>query len=229
MPALSLAEFAEQSAQKDLTSEAFELESPNMLEVRLDGRVWTKMGAMVCYYGDIKFAREGMFERGIGHFLKKAVSSENSTLAKAEGKGRLYLADSAKRVTVLRLSGESIIVNGNDVLAFEDTISHGITMMRKVSGMMSGGLFNVKLSGSGLVAFTTHGQPMTLTVSPSQPLTCDPNATVAWSAGLQTEIKTAISFKTLIGRGNGESLQQRFSGQGIVVVQPYEEIVRVAK
>jgi uncharacterized protein (AIM24 family) len=91
--------------------------------------------------------------------------------------------------------------------------------------MMSGGLFNVKLSGTGLIAFTSHGPPMTLIVSPSHPLTCDPNATVAWSAGLKTELKSAVTLKTLIGRGTGETFQQRFSGEGIVVVQPYEEVI----
>ncbi|MCX6856936.1 MAG: AIM24 family protein, partial [Verrucomicrobia bacterium] len=84
---------------------------------------------------------------------------------------------------------------------------------------------NVKLTGSGLIAFTSHGPPLTLIVSPSHPLTCDPNATVAWSAGLKTELKSAVTLKTLIGRGTGETFQQRFSGEGIVVVQPYEEVM----
>lgn len=229
MSAFTLTEFAHQTSQKDATNDAFELESPNMLEVRLDGRVWTKIGTMIAYYGDVQFKREGAFENGLGHFLKKAISSEGTALTKAEGQGRLYLADNAKRITILRLNGDSIIVNGNDVLAFESTIKHEITMMKKISGMMSGGLFNVKLSGTGLIAFTSHGPPMTLIVSPSHPLTCDPNATVAWSAGLKTELKSAVTLKTLIGRGTGETFQQRFSGEGIVVVQPYEEVIHPGK
>ncbi|MCX6856973.1 MAG: hypothetical protein NTV80_18940 [Verrucomicrobia bacterium] len=84
MPAFTLTEFAHQTSQKDATTDAFELESPNMLEVRLNGRVWTKMGTMIAYYGEVHFKREGAFENGLGHFLKKAVSSEGTTLTKVE-------------------------------------------------------------------------------------------------------------------------------------------------
>ncbi len=223
MPTLTLSQFAQESAQKDVSNEAFELESPSMLEIRLKGRVWTKMGSMVCYYGGMKFKREGMLNHGLGGLFKRALSGEGGTLTSVEGQGRLYLADKGKRITLLRLNEESIIVNGNDILAFEDSIKHDITMMRRMTGMLSGGLFNVKLTGSGLIAFTTHGHPLTLSLQPGTPLRTDPNATVAWSAHLQPELKTDISLKSFLGRGSGESIQMEFTGQGVVVVQPYEE------
>ena len=225
MAVQSLTEFLAKSTEKDATSEAFELESPYMLEVRLDGRIWAKAGAMIARKGGVKFTRQSMREQGIGNLLKKAVSGEGMTLMKIEGQGRVYLADVGKKITVLRLQGESIFVNGNDVLATESTISNEIKMMRKAAGMMTGGLFNVKLSGHGLVAITSHYEPLTLPVSASTgPVFTDPNATVAWSGGLSPEIVTDINIKTLIGRGSGESIQLRFAGEGWVVVQPYEEV-----
>ncbi|MEO6172393.1 MAG: AIM24 family protein, partial [Arenimonas sp.] len=121
--------------------------------------------------------------------------------------------------------GESIFVNGNDVLAFEDGIESTITMMKRMAGMMSGGLFNVKLSGRGVVAITSHYEPLTLRVSAQGgPVFTDPNATVAWSGGLTPDFVTDISLGTLLGRGSGESIQLKFSGEGWVVVQPYEEV-----
>jgi uncharacterized protein (AIM24 family) len=60
-------------------------------------------------------------------------------------------------------------------------------------------------------------------VTPNDPISTDPNATVAWSGNLAPELKTDISFKTLIGRGGGETFQMLFRGDGFVVVQPYEE------
>lgn len=217
-------EFVETSRQKDLSAEAFELESPHLLEVKLSKRVWAKAGSMVAYLGAVKFVRQGMLEQGLGNLLKKAVSGEGNTLMKLEGQGRVYLADAGKKITLLRLQGESIVVNGNDVLAFEDGIQSDITMMRRVAGMLSGGLFNIRLSGHGVVAITSHYQPLTLAVSRDQPVFTDPNATVAWSGGLSPEIVTDISFKTLLGRGSGESIQLKFAGEGWVVVQPYEEV-----
>jgi len=44
-----------------------------------------------------------------------------------------------------------------------------------------------------------------------------------WTGNVQPEFKTDFQFKTFFGRGSGESLQMKFTGQGFVVVQPYEE------
>lgn len=96
--------------------------------------------------------------------------------------------------------------------------------MRKVAGMMAGGLFNVRCEGTGMIAITTHYEPLTLRVTPGKPVITDPNATVAWSGNLQPEFQTDISLKTFIGRGSGESIQMRFEGDGFVIVQPYEEV-----
>lgn len=220
----TLTEFVARTQQRDRRQGVFELENARLLEVNLNGRVWTKMGSMVGYRGNIKFTREGMLDHGIGNLLKKAVSGEGLALTKAEGNGTLYLADSGKRVTILRLDGESLFVNGNDVLVFEETVRHQITMMRRVSAMLAGGLFNVRFEGRGLLAITTHGEPVTLVVTPDNPVVTDPNATVAWSGSLQPEFKTDVSFKTFLGRGSGESLQMLFRGQGFVVIQPCEEV-----
>ncbi len=220
----SLSEFVQQTSQQDLGQGFFELESPYMLEVNLDGMVWTKKGSMVAYLGRIKFTREGILEKGIGKFLKKAVSGEGTKLTRAEGRGRLYLADSGKRISILGLKNESLFVNGNDLLALEQTVSWDIKMMRSITGMLAGGLFNVKLSGTGMIAITSHFQPMTLRVLPDQPVTTDPNATIAWSGNLTPEFKKDISLKTFFGRGSGESIQMHFKGDGFVVVQPYEEV-----
>ena len=220
----SLAEFVEETSQQDHGHGLFELESPYMLEVNLNGPVWTKMGSMVAYVGNIKFTREGLLEKGLGKLLKRTVSGEGTKLTKAEGQGRLYLADSGKRISILSLNREAIFVNGNDLLALETSVEWDIKMMKSITGMLAGGLFNVKLRGIGMIAITSHFQPMTLRVRPGQPVTTDPNATIAWSGNLTKEFKKDISLKTFFGRGSGESIQMQFQGDGFVVVQPYEEV-----
>ncbi|WP_432798100.1 AIM24 family protein [Poriferisphaera sp. WC338] len=220
----SIAEFIEQTQQRDRGQGFFELESERILEVNLDGEVWTKMGSMISYNGEIKFTREGIMEHGFGKFLKKAVSGEGTRLTNASGRGQLYLADSGKKITLLQLGGEAIYVNGNDLLAFEKSLSWDIKMMKKVSAMLAGGLFNVRLEGTGMLAITSHYDPMTLLVEPERPVMTDPNATVAWSGDLMPTFKTDVSLKTFFGRGSGESFQMLFEGSGYVVVQPYEEV-----
>lgn len=224
MPVKTVAEFVAAYREKDVSSEAFELKNPHLLEVRLNGLVWAKAGAMVARTGQVKFTRQGLMEQGLGNLLKKAVSGEGMQLMRMEGQGRVYLADAGKKVTLLRLDNETIFVNGNDVLALESSVDNQITMMKRVAGMVSGGLFNVRLSGSGVVAVTSHYEPLILKVSAATgPVFTDPNATVAWSGSLSPEIATDISFKTLMGRGSGESIQLKFAGEGWIVVQPYEE------
>jgi uncharacterized protein (AIM24 family) len=186
--------------------------------------IWTKTGSMVAYLGQIRFTREGMLEHGLGTMLKKAFTGEGARLTKAEGAGKLYLADQGKKVTILRLENEAIFVNGNDVLAFEPSLRFNITMMRKIAAMVSGGLFNVRFEGGGMLAITTHYDPITLRVSPGKPVFTDPNATIAWSGSLTPEFKTDVSLKTFFGRGSGESFQMMFNGDGFVVVQPFEEV-----
>lgn len=179
---------------------------------------------MVAYTGNIKFIREGMLEHGVDKFFKKALTGKGVHLAKAEGAGKLYVADDGKRVSIINLQNEAIYVNDNDVLAFEPSIKWNIKMMRRVSSMLAGGLFNVRLEGTGMVAITTYDEPVTLRVTPDRPVITDPNAMVAWSGHLVPELRTDITLKTFIGRGGGETLQSVFTGEGFIVIQPYEEV-----
>ena len=216
--------FIRVAEQKDRNEGVFELESERMLEVNLNNSmIWTKHGAMVAYRGNLKFTREGIFEQGLGNLLKKMVSAEGSRLTKVEGTGKLYAADYGKKITIIQLRNQAVTVNANDVLAFERTLTNKIVMMRKIAGMMAGGLFNIQLSGTGLVAITTHFDPLVLVVKPGNPVCTDPNATVAWSSNLSPNLKTDISLRTLFGRTSGETFQMLFEGNGFVVIQPYEE------
>lgn len=232
MSRMSLSDFVSSHAERTLDQGTFELESERVLEINMhvpaSSMIWMKAGAMIAYRGDIKFEREGLLEQGLGTLLKKTVSGEGTVLSKAVGSGKLYVADGGKLMTVLELKNEAVIVNGNDLIAFTPSLKHEITMMRKLSAIASGGLFNVRVTGTGMLALATHGKPMALKVTPQSPVFTDPQATVAWSANLTPEFKTDIQLKTLLGRGSGESFQMAFratTGEGFVVVQPYEEKV----
>lgn len=226
----TLNELIKESAEDPNENDFFELEKPAMLEVNLKNqKIMAKAGSMVAYIGNIDFKREGLLSKGLGGLLKKAISGEGTSLMQASGSGKLYLADEGKKVKIIKLQNESVFVNGNDVLALEDTIKNEIKMLKSIAGMMSGGLFQVKLSGSGYIAITTHGEPILLRVSSNQPVYTDPNATVAWSENLSPNIKTNLTFGSFIGRGSGESFQLEFIGEGWVLVQPYEEVKYAAK
>ncbi len=219
----TLNEFLANTAQKDHGGEPFQLENNRMLEINMDGQMWIKLGAMVAYRGALKFEREGMLERGVGQFIKRAVTGELSPLTRVTGRGTMYVADEAKHVTLVRLHNESIYVNGNDLLAFEPSVNFEIKMMKRIAGMLVGGGFAVHLIGSGVVAISSHGEPVTLQTTSADPVSTDPNSTIAWSGSMFPELKTDVSLKTFVGRGSGESIQMLFRESGFVIVQPYEE------
>ncbi|WP_443937795.1 AIM24 family protein [Pedobacter sp. MW01-1-1] len=221
----TLKELIAETAENQQENDFFELEKPALLEINLKGqKIMAKAGSMVAYLGNIDFKREGLLSKGLGGLIKKAISGEGTSLMHAAGTGKLYLADEGKKVKIIKLQNESIFVNGNDVLALEDSIQNEIKMLKSIAGMISGGLFQVKLSGSGYIAITTHGEPILLRVHANQPVYTDPHATVAWSENLSPNIKTNLTFGSFIGRGSGESLQLEFFGEGWVLVQPYEEV-----
>lgn len=235
---ISLNDFVRNSAEQDRPGDTFELESSKMLEVKVRGRIWSKLGAMIAYKGQLDFKRSSTLSDvmgslrsggGIGGVLSGVMnaamrSQEMGPLASIEGQGVCYLADQGKEITIIRLQGDAINVNGSDLLAFEDSVDHQVTMQRSVAGMVSGGLFSVRMQGHGLIAILSHGNPLTLRVTHNDPIYTDPNATIAWSDHLQPDIQVDQSLRTLFGRGGGETLQMVFRGEGFVVVQPYEEL-----
>ena len=200
---------------------AWQLENPRCLEVNLNNEmVRIKVGAMIAYRGDLTFERSS--SGGVGKMMKAMFTSESGRSTQVTGTGALYLADAAKEVTILQLTDDVLFVNSSDLLAYSSDLEWDISTI-KGAGMVAGGLFTFKLTGSGYVALTTHGNPLVLPVDPSQPLFTDPDATVAWSEGLEVAVKTDVNMKTLTGRASGETWQMQYSGTGFVVVQPFEE------
>ena len=202
------------------TGEAFTLQNRRLLKVELaTGSVLAKNGAMVAYQGDVQFEHKG---GGLGRFLKKAATGESLRLMQASGSGELFLAHQAMLVHTLALNGESITVNGSNILAFGDGIDWDVTRVKGgTAGMLAGGLFNIHLQGTGPVALVSDGEPVRLNVAEA-PTFADPQAAIAWSGGVTTNLKTDFQAKSLVGLGSGESIQIGFSGDGWVLVQPSE-------
>jgi uncharacterized protein (AIM24 family) len=155
----------------------------------------------------------------VGRFLKKALTGEGVPLMKVSGRGDLFLADDANEIHLVTLEGDSITVNGRNVLAFDSTLTWDIKRVESAS-MLAGDLFNTVFTGTGQVAITAHGTPVVLTVD--APTFADMQAAVAWSSSLATSVRRTAGAGALIGRGSGEAFQLAFSGTGFVVVQASE-------
>lgn len=202
------------------TGEAFTLQNRRLLKIELsEGGVLAKNGSMVAYQGDVHFEHKG---GGLSRFLKKAATGESLRLMQASGTGEVFLAHQAMLVHTMTMTGESVTVNGRNILAFEEGIEWDVSRVKGgTAGVLAGGLFNIHLRGSGQVALISDGEPVRLDVGEA-PTFADPQAAIAWSGGVRTNLKTDLQAKSLVGLGSGESIQLGFSGDGWVLVQPSE-------
>ena len=195
-------------------------QNSKLLRVRLGEPFMARQGAMVAYQGNVDFAYEGA--GSAGKFLKKALTGEGLPLMRCQGQGDVFLAERAYDVHLLNINNSGLSISGKNVLAFSSSLDWNIERV-KGGSIATGGLFNTTLRGSGWVALTTDGPPVVLNAAEA-PTFADTNAVVAWSANLQTTLKTSFKAGALIGRGSGEALQVAFHGNGFVIVQPSEGI-----
>lgn len=208
------------NVEADTAPDSFVLQNERMLKVRLSGTTgffYAKQGSMVAYQGQVDFAYEG--SGGMSKLLKKAVTGEGMSLMKVSGSGDVFLADQADEIGIITLEGESVTVNGANVLAFDSNLAWDINRMEGASAL-SGGLFNTTFTGSGTLAVTFFGTPVVLNVD--QPTFVDMQSAILWSKSLKSSVRRTASASALIGRGSGEAYQLALSGEGFVLVQASE-------
>jgi uncharacterized protein (AIM24 family) len=194
-------------------------QNAKLLRVRLGEPFMARQGSMVAYQGNVEFAFEG---GGASKFIKKALTGEGLPLMRCAGQGDVFLAERAYDVHLLNLTNSGLSISGKNVLAFSSSLDWNIERV-KGGSIATGGLFNTTLRGTGWVALTTDGPPVVLNAAEA-PTFADTNAVVAWSANLQTQLKTSFKAGALIGRGSGEAVQVSFYGNGFVIIQPSEGV-----
>lgn len=216
--------FAPENQEQESAQPGLRLQNSKMLKIELNGECLARQGSMVAFQGQVHFEATG--SGGIGQFIKQQLTGEGVPLMRIAGRGDVFLADAASDVHLIDLEGpqDALSINGKNVLAFEPTLSYDIAMVSGAASMSGAGLFNCVFAGRGRLAITCKGTPVVLNVD--QPTYADPQAAVAWSAGLQTGVHRAdqLGLGTLLGRTTGEAFTMGFSGQGFVVVQPSEEV-----
>lgn len=216
--------FGQQTAEVN-TTDLFAKQNSKMLKAVLSaGDLLARQGTMIAYQGRASFEHEGVgFDMaGLKKLVKKTLTGEGLNLMRVSGDGEVFFADMAADVHIIDIVDDKLSVNGMNILAFSAGLSWDIELIRS-AGIVSGGLFNTTLAGTGQVALATQGTPVALDAR-SATVCADPDAVVCWSAGLSLSLQSSMTFKDLTGRGSGESGQLAFSGDGMVVVQPAENM-----
>ncbi|MEJ9078762.1 AIM24 family protein [Gordonia malaquae] len=181
-------------------------------------------GSMVAFEGQVSFKSAGFGGgEGLVAGIKKKATGEGLSLMEASGTGIVYLAQDAANVTVLDLHGETLQVEASQLLALTANLTTNVTFAGVRGGASGQGLFTTTVTGQGQVALLSQGGPLIhLEVSPQFPLVVDPDAFVCAKGALSQSFVTDVSWRTVVGQGNGEAFSLRWDGTGVVSIQPAE-------
>ncbi|MFF3221575.1 AIM24 family protein [Nocardia suismassiliense] len=221
------------------------------VNVGMAGGVAARTGAMLFYTGDVSFAPHqipgGQAMGGGGGLMRMAgrmMAGEHERTMLAQGTGEVHYGFAGLEVHVVQLQpGAMLRVEASRLLANTAGLQSSIVSVMSSGGSGGGGggglmgalrgaatgaltgqgMFTTQLSGQGAAVLLAHGGFLELQVGGPNPIVVDPQAFVAAYGNVQTELKTALSWRDAVGRGSGEAMQLHCVGQGVVYVQASEE------
>lgn len=194
--------------------------------------MYSRRGAMLAYRGDVSFTPNIQGgQGGLASMIGRRVADEATPLMTVEGSGTVMFGHGGHHIQVIGLSGDTLYVEADRLLAFDGTLRQGTMFMGSqggVMGMVRGqvtgqGLFTTTLKGHGAAAVMAHGGVVELTITPGRPVHVDPQAYVAHHGDVRNKLSTALGWRDMVGRGSGEAFQLELSGSGAVYVQASEE------
>ncbi len=201
----------------------FRLGGSRVLAVDLAGdAVKARNGSMVAFTGRMTFKRLTGGGEGLRGMVTRRVTGESMTVMEVRGEGTCFFAEAAAEINLVRLNGEKLYVEADNLLCTEASLRTG-TKFTGLRGAGEGnGLFTTTVEGHGQAAITSNGTAVVLRVTPRTPLSVDPGAYVAHTGQLRQHFQSGVTWRTFAGEASGESFQIRFEGDGLVYVQPGE-------
>ncbi|MEV0414720.1 AIM24 family protein [Streptomyces sp. NPDC050448] len=211
--------FASENLAQPSAVPGMTLQNAKAVKCTVNGEMLARQGSMVAFRGNLRFERKG---QGIGGMLKRAVTGEGLALMSVRGQGEAWFAHEAGNCFIIDFEpGDSLTINGRNVLCFDPTLSYEIKMV-KGAGMTGGGIFNSLFTGTGKLAVVCDGNPIIIPVTAQNPVYVDTDAVVGWSAQLETGLHRSQSVGSMIRGGSGEAIQLMLRGEGFVIVRPSE-------
>lgn len=217
------------------------------VDVTRAGGVVARTGAMLFYTGDVRFVPHQVPGAGqlggiagIAGIAGRMMRGEHERTMLAQGDGEVHYGFAGLDVhpvelapgMTLRAEASRLLANTaglqSSVVSVATSGGGGRGVMGALRGAASGaltgqGMFTTQLSGQGAAVLLAHGGVFELQVGRPVPVVVDPQAFVGTYGDVQTELKTAVSWRDAVGRGSGEAMQLHCRGQGVVFVQASEE------
>lgn len=188
--------------------------------------ITVQAGAMQWTVGDVK-ATTGI--KGVGDFIGKAfrgkVTHESAIKPEYVGSGKLVLEPTYKYILLIDVDdwNGSIVIEDGLFLACDSELTHKAVIRSNLSSAALGGegLFNLGLSGGGVVALESYvpREELIEIELTDDELKIDGNMAIAWSGSLTFTVER--SGKTLMGSAvSGEGFVNVYRGSGKVLMAP---------
>lgn len=192
--------------------------NPYAFSVDLQGRWFITKGAMIAYYGDIRFEAVTAFasqQAWVAARFSSPIYIHDWVIA--EGQGKLVLGDRGFDINSYTLEDGNLVIKANNLLAFEPTLELKQSI---VPGF-------VTLLGSGIFLASSNGP--VIFVEP--PFRADPEALLGWADVPSPSVhhdaewmerSFAGALQGVFGRTSGEERQYDFTGAGTILLQSSE-------
>ncbi|MDN5931810.1 MAG: AIM24 family protein [Pseudonocardia sp.] len=198
--------------------------------------VLARRGAMLAYTGDVGFSPVHMGPGGAGGLVGRMVAGEQVSMMVAQGSGTVHYGFRGLYVTIIELDGSGPLSVEADRLVAHDAALQSTTaflgsqglgsqggIRGAVRGAVSGqGLSTTQLHGYGTAAVLSHGGTIAIPGG-GRPVAVDPQAYVAHVGQVNVDISASVGWRDAVGRGSGEAVQLKVTGQGTVYVQASEQ------
>lgn len=187
-----------------------------------------QQGSMQWMVGDVN---AGTGIKGVGDFFGKSIRSsvtkESAIKPEYHGTGMVVLEPTYKYIILLdvREWGGSLVLEDGFFLACESSLDHKTVARNSLSSAVAGGegLFNLGLSGNGVVALESpvaRNELIEVELDNDE-LRIDGSFAIAWTSSLNFTVERTT--KSLIGSAaSGEGLVNVYRGSGKVLMAPVD-------
>ena len=193
--------------------------------------VLARRGAMLAYTGDVHFSPVHGGGGGMGGMAGRMLAGEQVSMMVAQGQGTVHYGFRGLYVTVVELDGSGPLqVEADRLVAHDANLQSTIVMIGQQGGLRGAvrnvasgmGLATTQLHGFGTAAVLSHGGTIAIPVG-GRTVAVDPQAYVAHVGQVQVDLSASVGWRDAVGRGSGEAMQLKLTGQGTVYVQASEQ------
>jgi uncharacterized protein (TIGR00266 family) len=182
--------------------------------------IQAESGAMVSMTAGVQ-VETGMKGGMLGAVARKVLGGESlfaNTFTAAAGPAEITLAPSLPGdIATVTIDRETMYIQSGSFLAGDPSIDLDLKWGGARTFFGSEGLFLLRATGSGTLLLSSYGAIHRVEVSPSAPYVCDTGHVVAFTHGLQFEVRRVGGWKSTLL--SGEGIVCEFRGAGSLYLQ----------